>query len=70
MDKTKLLNLMRFWLFCTFIIVFAAITTYLVMFTGGNIVQALLAGWPIWIITAVLCVVWYFFYKWYLNRQK
>jgi hypothetical protein len=70
MDKNKMLNLMRFWLFGTFAIVFAAVTAYIVLFSGGNIGQALLAGWPIYGITAVLCVLWYFFYQWYLNRQK
>ena len=70
MDKKKLLNLMKFWLFGTFVIVFAAVTAYIVMFTGGDWLQALRAGLPIWGITAVLCVVWYFFYQWYLNRQK
>lgn len=64
----KLLNLMRFWLVGTFIIVFAAITVYLGMFAGWS--QALLSGLPIWGITAVLCVVMYFVYVWYLNRKK
>ena len=70
MEKTNLLNLMRFWLFGTFVIVFAAITAYIVLYSGGNIGQALLAGWPIWGTTAVLCVAFYFFYQWYLNRKK
>ena len=33
-EKTKVLNLMRFWLFGTFVIVFAAITIYIGMFTN------------------------------------
>jgi hypothetical protein len=70
MDKTKMLNLMRFWLFGTFVIVFAAVTAYIVMYSGGNVGQALLAGWPIWGITAILCVAWYFFYQWFLSRKK
>ena len=68
-DKKKLLNLMRFWLFGTFIIVFAATVIYIGMFTANDFLRALVASAPIWGITAVLCVIWYFAYKWYLNRQ-
>ncbi len=68
-NKEKLLNLMRFWLFGTFVIVFAAITTYIGLFTNRNAWLALRAGFPIWGITAVLCIIWYYGYKWYLNRQ-
>jgi hypothetical protein len=67
-DKTKLLNLMRFWLFGTFIIVFAAITVYIGLFVGWQ--SALTRGLPIWGVTAVLCVVWYFAYAWWLGRKK
>jgi hypothetical protein len=70
MEKQKMLNLMRFWLFGTFVIVFAAITAYAAMFTGADLGKALMAGLPIWGLTAVLCVVWYIFYQWYLNRKK
>lgn len=69
MDKDKLLNLMRFWLFGTFIIVFAATTIYVGMFTNRDWVTALTSSFPIWGITAVLCVIWYFVYRWYLSRK-
>ena len=69
MDKEKLLNLMRFWLFGTFVIVFAGITVYIGMFTNRDWFAALKAGWLIWGITAVLCVVWYFLYKFILDRR-
>jgi hypothetical protein len=68
-DKKKLLGLMRFWLFGTFIIVFASTVIYIGMFTGRDFMTALGASAPIWGITAVLCVIWYFAYQWYLNRQ-
>jgi hypothetical protein len=69
-EKTKLLNLMRYWLFGTFVIVFAAITTYITLYVGrDNLGAALQAGLPIWGITAVLCVVAYFGYKYYLERK-
>ncbi len=70
MDKDKMLGLMRFWLFGTFIIVFAATTVY----TGGAVQMGLevLKQPNYWIsmaVVAVLCVVWYYVYKWYLDRQ-
>ena len=68
LDNTKLLGLMRYWLFGTFIIVFAAITVYIGLFVTWK--GALLAGLPIWGITGVLCVVFYYAYKFYLGRKK
>lgn len=67
MEKQKLLNLMRFWLFGTFVIVFAATVVYTGLFLNWSV--ALLTSLPVWGITAVLCVVWYFAYKWYLDRK-
>lgn len=68
-DKSNLMNLMRFWLFGTFLIVFVAITMYIGLFTNRNPWVALRAGFPIWGITGLLCAIWYYGYKWYLNRQ-
>lgn len=67
-EKTKKLNLMRFWLFGTFVIVWAAITIYIGLFTSRDWMAALRNGFPIWGITGVLCVVWYFGYRWWLSR--
>ncbi len=69
MDKNKLLNLMRFWLFGTFVIVFAATTVYVGLFTDRNWVNAIQTSLPVWVITAVLCVAWYYIYKWYIGRK-
>jgi len=66
-SKLSLLKLMRFWLFGTFIIVFAAVTVYIGLFASWS--TALVKGLPIWGLTAVLCVLWYFVYQWYLNRK-
>ncbi len=66
-DKVKQLKLMRYWLFGTFVIVFAAVTAYLGIYTTWQ--TALVTGLPIWGLTAVLCVAAYFFYQWYLNRK-
>ncbi len=68
-EKVSLLNLFRFWLFGTFVIVFSAITMYIGLFTNRDPWLALRAGFPIWGITGALCVVWYFGYKWFLNRE-
>ena len=35
-EKTRLLNLMRIWLFGTFIIVWSAITLYIGLFTDND----------------------------------
>lgn len=69
-DKEKMLGLMKFWLFGTFIIIFAATTVYLggVLKTGLLILQQP-NYWISMIVTAVLCVAWYYVYKWYLNRN-
>jgi hypothetical protein len=69
MENEKLLKLMRFWLFGTFVIVFAAIVTYVGLFTDRSWVTALTASLPIWGATAILCVVCYYGYKWYLGRK-
>lgn len=68
-EKAKLLNLMRFWLFGTFIIVWAAITLYIGLFTDRDWWWAIRAGFPIWGITGALCILWYFGYSWWLNRK-
>ena len=70
MDTEKKLKLMRFWLFGTFVIVFAAMTAFLFILTTGNIWLAIQSGWSINFLTAVLCVAAYYFYKWYLGRKK
>jgi len=70
-DKDQMLKLMRFWLFGTFIILFTAVTVYIggAMGTGLAIFRELYF-WLAMIITAGLCVLWYFIYKWYLDRPK
>jgi hypothetical protein len=67
-ENTKLLNLMRFWLFGTFVIVFAAITAYIGIFTE-DWGLALERGTFIWGLTAILCVAAYYGYKYYLSRH-
>ena len=68
-DKVKLLNLIRFWLFGTFIIVWVAITVYIGLFTNRDWWMAIKAGFPIWGITGLLCILFYFGYSLYLKRK-
>lgn len=68
MDKQKMLKLMRFWLFGTFIIVFAAVTLYAGLWTGTAIFSQM-NYWLIIVLTAILCVVAYYIYKGYLDKQ-
>lgn len=71
MSDQEKLNMMRFWLFGTFLIIFVAT----VIFVGGVLGTgfAILGQTNFWIsfiIGAVLCVLWYYVYKWYLGRNK
>ncbi len=70
MDNSKLLNLMRFWLIGLFVIIFTATTAYVSLYADHNWIQAILQSAPIWGITAVLCILWYFIYKWYIRRKS
>lgn len=67
--KESLLNLMRFWLFGTFIIIFVATFVYVGMFANMNWLLVLKSGWYMWVIILVLCVGAYFGYAAYLNKK-
>ena len=68
----KKLKLMRFWLFGIFVLFFAMETALVYRVAGGNIVLAVGQSslWLLWLLTAVLCVLVYYLYKWILGRQK
>ena len=69
MEKEKKLKLMQFWLFGTFIIIWAAASVYLGVAVGlGTLIFMEIEFWIAFVGTAVLCVLWYFIYKWYLDR--
>ncbi len=71
-DKQKNLKLMAYWLFGTVVIVFAAVTVYIALWgmpLGASIGQVLKAGFPVWGITAVLAVLFYVGYYFYVNRK-
>jgi len=70
MDKAKMLKLMRYWLFGTFILIFAAATIY----TGGalGVGLAILKTFNYWLvmfIAAALCVASFYLYKWWINKK-
>ena len=72
-EPKKGAKLLAFWLFGTVMVVFAAITAY-ILFIGRmagavTIWKAIGTGFPIWGITGVLCIVWYFMYRWWLGRK-
>jgi hypothetical protein len=68
-EKRKLLNLMRYWLLGTFLIVFTATTVYSGLFTNKDWVSALKLSYPVWGFTAILCVAWYLLYKLYIRTK-
>lgn len=70
-EKEKKLNLMRFWLFGTFVIIWAAALVYIGGVLGlGLAIFGTLNFWIAFVVTAILCFVWYYLYKWVLERQK
>ena len=71
-DNEKLLNLMRYWLFGTFVIVLAATLAFVYLLAGSQIgiVFSNPWLWLIWAITAALCVGAYFGYGAYLKNKK
>jgi hypothetical protein len=68
MDKK--LKLMRFWLVGVFAILFAGLFAFFYLWSALNMSIALGAVWPLWLISAVLCVLAYYIYKAILGRKK
>jgi hypothetical protein len=70
-DKEKMLDLMRFWLFGTFLIIVIAATVYAGGALGlGMLIFRELYYWLAVVITGVLCMVWFCAYEWYLSRKE
>jgi hypothetical protein len=70
-DKEKMLDLMRFWLFGTFLIVIIAATVYMGGALGlGMLIFREAYYWLAVVIAAVLCMVWFYAYQWYLDRKE
>jgi len=71
MEKDNKLNLMRFWLFGTFVIIMTAATIYVGSVVGtGTAIFSDLGYWIAFIISAFLCLVSYFGYKRYLDQKE
>lgn len=70
-DKAKALRMMRYWLFGTFVIVFASVTIYVggVWQTGLDIMYQP-NYWLGILIAAAGCVGAYYFYRWWLGRKQ
>ncbi len=68
-EKQKSAKLFLFWLFGTVMIVFAAITAYIFLYTPGTMMGAIKAGFPIWGLTTLAAIVVYAGYHFYTSRQ-
>lgn len=72
-EQNKGQKLLAFWLFGTAMIVFAAITAYILLI--GRMVGAVTpwvavkAGFPIWGITALAAIIIYAGYRFYIQRE-
>ena len=71
MENDKKLNLMKFWIFGTFIIIVAGITIYIGSVVGtGTAIFREMRYWIAIIVSALLCVICYYAYNKYLDRKK
>lgn len=69
-EKNKMLRLMKFWLFGTFVIIFAASTIYVAsVFGTGLLIFRELNYWLAMIGAAVLCVIWFYVYKYLIEKR-
>lgn len=76
-DNSKKLKTMATWTVAVFSIVFAVfmslfwLLNYELGVTVWNVLWAAFAtGWPIFLVTAVICMVIYFGYNYYLIHKK
>ncbi len=71
-EKQKVLKLVAFWMFGTVMIVFAAITAYIFLFTGGSMGMgaAIRSGLPIWGTTALAAIIIFAVYYFLSARQE
>jgi hypothetical protein len=67
-DKTKVRKLMRFWTIGTFIVVFAAVTTYAGLFTKFLIFRQPLY-WVFVLVSAAAAAAVLLIHEWWLRRQ-
>jgi len=71
MDKDKKLKLMNFWIFGSFLIIWASATIYVGSVVGTR--AAIFGEMRYWIAivtSGLLCIVWAYGYKKYLDRKE
>jgi uncharacterized membrane protein YwaF len=71
-EQLKKIRLVAYWVFSTTVVVFAAITAYIALWTrpvGATMTTVLKAGFPIWGITALAAAVFFGGYYLYTRRQ-
>jgi hypothetical protein len=71
-DLDRRLKLMRYWLFGTFLLLWAISLTYYYLYLApiSDLATVLGAVWPVWVVAAVGAVIVYFVYKWWLGRSE
>ena len=62
---------MRFWIFGTFVIIVAGVTIYIGSVVGtGTAIFREMRYWIAIIASAILCAIWLFAYKKYLDQKE
>ncbi|GMR11684.1 MAG: hypothetical protein BMS9Abin28_2522 [Anaerolineae bacterium] len=71
-DKERRLRLMRFWLFGTFVLLWAISLAYYFLYLApiSDVATVLRAVWPVWVVAAVGAIAAYFGYRWWLGRSE
>jgi len=65
------LKLMKFWIFGTFVIIVAGVTIYIGSVVGtGTAIFREMRYWIAIIVSAILCAIWFFAYKKYLDQKE
>ncbi len=72
-EQQKKTRLLAYWCFSTTLVVFAAITAYIALWTrelGATMMEILKAGFPIWGITALAAAIIFFGYYFYTKSRS
>jgi hypothetical protein len=72
-EQLKKVRLVAYWVFSTAVIVFAAVTAFIAIYTrpaGATMGTILRAGFPIWGITTLAAIIAFGGYYFYARRQE
>jgi len=71
-EKEKRLSLMRFWLFGTFVLLWAISLTYYFLYLApiSDLATVISAVWPVWVVAAIGAIAIYYGYKWWIGRDE